>query len=133
MRREGYRRGLRAAVAASAAPYGYTVTVWTSGAILVDARGLPSTWEAAAFMAGAVAGFALVGALAVGGVRKPFLAEPRPVALWRSFHLASIGAAIAAATAIAHLVQNPVAWPLGGFFATTIYLAVVGLQLTIGS
>jgi hypothetical protein len=45
----------------SVAPYGYTLTVWTSGAVLTHARGIPSTADALLFMLGAVLGFALVG------------------------------------------------------------------------
>jgi hypothetical protein len=41
-----YRSALRATVAASAAPYGYTLTIWTTGAILSHARGIPNTGEA---------------------------------------------------------------------------------------
>lgn len=65
--RAAYRPALRAAVAASAAPYGYTLTIWTSGAVLSHARGIPSAVEALLFLAGAVAAFALVGGLPVGG------------------------------------------------------------------
>ena len=52
------RRTLRAAlgtmVAASAAPYGYTVTVWSSGAVVVRAPGTPRVAEVFAFIAGAL-------------------------------------------------------------------------------
>lgn len=67
--RAAYRPALRAAVAASAAPYGYTLTIWTSGAVLSHARGIPSAADALLFMAGAVVAYALVGGLALGGSR----------------------------------------------------------------
>ena len=35
-----YKSALRATVAASAAPYGYTLTIWTTGAVLSHARGI---------------------------------------------------------------------------------------------
>jgi hypothetical protein len=59
-----YRDHLRAVVAASAAPYGYTLTIWTSGAVTTHARGIPTALEALLFLAGAVSGFALIGAVA---------------------------------------------------------------------
>jgi hypothetical protein len=42
-----YRQQLRRVVAASAAPYGYTLTVWTSGAVATHAQGtLPTPLQA---------------------------------------------------------------------------------------
>src|SRR5437660_4917124 len=56
----GYGSALRTAVAASAAPYGYTLTIWTSGAVLSHARGIPGAGDALLFLAGAVAAYVLV-------------------------------------------------------------------------
>lgn len=56
-----YRRNLRAALGASAGPYGYTLTIWTTGAVLIHAFGMPSPLDAFLFMAGAVVAFAFVG------------------------------------------------------------------------
>ena len=58
MRHGSYRNGARQAVAMSIAPYGYTLTVWTSGAVLAHARGIPSAANALLFMLGSVIGFA---------------------------------------------------------------------------
>jgi hypothetical protein len=54
-------------VAASAAPYGYTLTIWTSGAVLSHARGITSAADALLFLVGAVVAYALVGGLTLGG------------------------------------------------------------------
>jgi hypothetical protein len=54
-------------VGSSATAYGYTLTVWSAGAVLSYAYGPPSPPEVLAFFAGAVAAFALVGVLAFGG------------------------------------------------------------------
>jgi hypothetical protein len=127
-----YQAHLRAAVAASAAPYGYTLTIWTSGAVTTHARGIPSALEALLFLAGAVTGFALVGAVAHGGaggvLRTP--AEPT-VRLWGGFHIPSVGLAIGGSSVVAALVHGALAWPLVGFFATAIYLIVIAAQFTI--
>jgi hypothetical protein len=100
-------------VAASAAPYGYTLTVWTSGAVLSHARGIPSAADALLFLAGAVVAYALVGGLALGGVPKRLAPEPAHAVIWGGLHLFSVGLAIGAATLDAHLVTSPAAWPLG--------------------
>jgi hypothetical protein len=113
----------------SIAPYGYTLTVWTSGAILTHARGVPSSVDALLFMLGAVAGFGLVALVAFGDLRLRTVADPPHPHVWGGLHLLSIGLAIGAATLNARLVENIGAWPIGGFLATAIYLLTLALQL----
>jgi hypothetical protein len=133
MRFGSYRDAARQAVAMSIAPYGYTLTVWTSGAVLTHARGIPSTADALLFMLGSVVGFALVGVAAFGAHTARVRVAPQQPALWAGFHVLSVGAAIGLATLIAHLLDNGGAWPLGGFAATTNYLGVLAAQLALAS
>ena len=126
-----YRSALRATVAASAAPYGYTLTIWTSGAVLSHARGIPDSGEALLFLLGAVAGYALVGGVAFGGFWERLLPEPARAVAWGGLRLFSVGLAIGAASLVAHLLHGLAAWPTGGFLATAIYLTVSALQLTV--
>ena len=127
-----YRTHLQTAVSNSAAPYGYTLTVWTSGAIITHAQGIPTGLEAVLFLGGAVAGFAAVGTGAHGSV-SGLLHPPRSprVRLWGGFHLPSVGLAIAGAAVVSALVQSSLAWPLVGFVITAIYLSVIAAQFTI--
>ncbi|HEY7691584.1 MAG TPA: hypothetical protein VH816_04500 [Gaiellaceae bacterium] len=125
-----FRDAARTAVAASVAPYGYTLTVWTSGAVLTHARGIPTTVDALLFMGGAVAGFGSVGFAVFGGFRARLAGEARPT-LWSGIHAASIALAIGAAALVAHLVRNVGAWPLTGFAVTVIYLCAVAFQLAL--
>jgi hypothetical protein len=124
-----YRAALRTTVATSALPYGYTLTVWTTGAILSHARGIPDTGEALLLLVGAVAAYALVGGIAFGGLSEQLAPPQARAAVWGALHLISVGAAIVAATAVAHTVQGTVAWPLDGFVVTAVYLLVSALQL----
>jgi hypothetical protein len=125
-----YGHGLRKAVGTSAGPYGYTLTVWTTGAVLIHARGVPTTVEALLFMIGAVIAFAAIGALAFR-VNPPIRAKAvsHPV-LWGSFHFVPVAASIGAATVVAHFAKGSAAWPLAGFTATAIYLTFVAAQIT---
>ena len=128
----GYRSHLQTAVAASAAPYGYTLTVWTTGAVTIHARGIPTTVDALLFLAGAVTGFAAVGALAHGSPAQVLKASPDArVRLWGGFHLPSVGAAIGAVALVTALIESDLAWPLVGFVSTSIYLIVIAAQFTI--
>jgi hypothetical protein len=126
-----YRAALRATIAASAAPYGYTLTVWTSGAVLSHARGIPSAAEALLFLGGAVAAYACVAVVALRGSQERLVPEPVTAAVWGGLHLFAVGLAIGAASIIAHLVHDIAAWPLVGFFATALYLTASSGQLAI--
>jgi hypothetical protein len=114
-RRGRYRAAAREAVSMSVGPYGYTLTIWTSGAVLTHARGFPGDVEALSFMVGAIAGFALVGIASFGALTARVRIEAQPAALWAGFHVVSVGSAIAATTAIAQVLANRGAWPVGGF------------------
>jgi hypothetical protein len=126
-----YRSALRATVAASAAPYGYTLTIWTTGAILTHARGVPNTTAAVFLLVGAVAAYTLVGGLAFGGMSDHLVPEPARAAVWGGLQVISVGLAIGAATVVAHFVTNIGAWPLDGFLVTGIYLLASASQLTL--
>ena len=77
----------------SLGPYGYTVTIWTSGGVLIHARGAPSAIEALLFMLGAVAGYATVATTAFGSLRARVIVDPPPPAIWAGFHVVGIGLA----------------------------------------
>jgi hypothetical protein len=126
-----YLTALRTTVASSATPYGYTLTIWTSGAVLTHARGVPSTAEALLFLVGAVAGYGLSGVVAFGGLQARLHREEGSSVLWGGLHLLSVGLAIAVVSGVAHLVENSGAWPLGGFVGTTLYLGASALQLSL--
>lgn len=117
----------------SVAPYGYTLTIWTSGAVLTHARGIPTSVDAVLFMLGAVVGFALVGVASFGGLTARVRIEAQQPALWAGVHLLSIGAAIGIATLIAQLLEDRGVWPLGGFAATTGYLVMLAAQLALAT
>ena len=125
-----YTSALATVLRGSALPYGYTLTVWTSGAMLTRHRGLPSTGEAFLFVVGAVAGFALLGIVVVLGRGVPF--DPPRAGLRRTgmVHLLAVGGALGAATLVA-LIHSGIAWPLGAFVATATYLAIATLELML--
>jgi hypothetical protein len=126
-----YRSALRATVASSAGPYGYTLTIWTSGAVLSHARGIPDTGEAVLFLVGAVSAYALMGGIAFGGLSEQVVPEPARAAIWGGLHFFSVGVAIASASLVAHVVTDIAAWPLGGFLVTGLYLTGSAAQLSV--
>ncbi len=133
--RAGYRDHLRAVVAASAAPYGYTLTLWTAGAVTAHAEeGLPTALDAVLLLAGAVVGFGAVGTYASGGFNAVLVpGSPGRVRVWGGMHLPSVGLSILLVVSINAMLNGPVVWPLVGFTATTCYLLVIGLQFWVAT
>ncbi|HCB04108.1 MAG TPA: hypothetical protein DEQ43_07655 [Nocardioides bacterium] len=126
----GYRRHLQVAVAASAAPYGFTLTIWTSGAITTHAEGgSPSAADAVLLLSGAVCGFLVVGTVAYGGVHSLLApGPPTQVRVWGGAHLPSVGLSIGVVAILCVLLADHVLWLAVGFCSTTSYLTVIGLQ-----
>lgn len=131
------RRTLRAAlgtiVAASAAPYGYTISMWSSGAILIHTHGTPRVAEVFAFLAGALTAFGLLSLLAQGPIaRMELLDHAGDRVLAGALHWVAAGAAVATSALLAQLLTWE-AWPLASFAATTIYLVGASAQLALVS
>ncbi len=124
-------RSLGTVISASAAPYGYTVSLWSSGALLIHFRGTPNVGDVFMFAAGALAGFGLLGLLAHGTLRtqEPLAAGHERV-IAGIMHWFSVGLAVGA-VALLSQIQSWVAWPLGSFTATVLYLIGASLQLAL--
>jgi hypothetical protein len=98
------RAGVRDHAEASATPYGYTISIWSSGALLMHYRGQPAVGDVFAFVAGAVAGFATLGAVGSRVIRRAKPLSPGPSRVWAgSMHLLAVGAAVGTASLIAQL------------------------------
>jgi hypothetical protein len=125
-----YASALATVLHGSALPYGYTVTVWTSGAMLIRHHGLPSTGQVFLFAIGAVAAFALLGSVVRLGHGTSY--DPPHGALRRTgmVNLLAVGGALGAATLVA-LIRSGIAWPLDAFVATATYLTLATLQLSL--
>ena len=127
------RAALGTIVTASAAPYGYTISIWSSGAVLLGSHGIPSVAEVFGFLAGALASF---GIMALAALSASTRAEPLGRAPDRviagALHWLAAGAAVGAAALLAE-IHGWEAWPLGSFAATTIYILGASVQLALVS
>jgi hypothetical protein len=124
-----FQAGLRTVVAASAAPYGYTLAIWSSGAVLLAARGKPTVGEVFLFIAGALSAFGILGAFIMARVSEQttsYRGRERMIA--GAFDWIAVGAAVGAAALIAQ-IASWVAWPLAAFAASALYFSAFGLQL----
>jgi hypothetical protein len=125
-----YRRGLHASVRNNASAYGFSVTITASFGLLTSALGTPTALEIFAFAGGAVAAFALVEFAVSLGYRRDLEDEPPNVKdVGSSVSVLSVGSAMAGAYVVGILLGGFVAWPLGSFVATAVYLFLFGVEL----
>lgn len=129
--RAGYRRLLRGTVASSATPYGYTLTLWTTGASVARVEGgAPAPLDALLLAIGAVLAFAAMAGVAFGGLTAAMDTDGATrVRVWCSFHLVPLVLNFVTCSAMLRTVHGHAAWLLSGFAATAIYLVTVTGQL----
>jgi hypothetical protein len=122
------RAALRTVVAASAVPYGYTVSIWSSGSVLMDRRGMPDVLDVLLFVVGALSGFVALGLLArapLGGSALPAPDSERVRV--GMLHRFAVGVAVGAVALLAG-IPGRAAWGLGSFAATSLYLLGASLE-----
>lgn len=120
---------MRTVVTASAAPYGYTLAIWSSGAVLLASRGKPTVSEVFLFIAGALSAFGILGTFIMRQQAQhttSYRGRERVIA--GVFDWISVGGAVGACALIAE-IPSWVVWPAAAFVATAIYFSVFGLQL----
>lgn len=128
-----WRTALASIVTASAAPYGYTVSLWSSGALLIHYHGIPRPGEVFLFMVGALLGYGIVAAAAHGALRSEGpLRVGQGHIVTGLLHWFAVGLAVGAVALLAPL-SGVMAWALGSFIATSLYLVAASLQLALAT
>jgi hypothetical protein len=98
-------------------PYGDTVSLWSSGAILTGRHHLTGVRVCSCSPAGALAGFTLIGLVAHGRLWAATPLAPGPEGVIAGvLHWFALGVAVSAVALLA-LIPTWVAWPLGSFAA----------------
>jgi hypothetical protein len=126
-----FRSSLATIIPATAAPYGYTLAVWSSGAVLLRSHGAPSLGDTLMFVVGAIAGFNLLGLFAIGVFRRATPIDRRQDRVLAGvLDWVALGAVIAAVYGISQ-IHGWTPWLLGPFTATILYLLIASLQLAL--
>jgi len=118
-------------VTASAAPHGYTISIWSSGALLMSSHGTPRAAEVFAFLVGALIGFGLMAVLAQGALARSESLDHAPDRVLAGAMNWLAGGAAVGAVALLAGIHGWVAWPLGSFAATSIYILGASVQLAL--
>jgi hypothetical protein len=119
-------------------PYGYTVTIWASGAYLISLRGVPAMLEAFAFVAGAIFAFGVLTGLSQrrrpepdpSAVRPPIHPDSSHPIFAAGLHVAAVGLAFVAASLVDETLGNA-AWFFGPFVVTLVYLSIASAEMAI--
>lgn len=130
IRESAYVRALQTALYGAGLPYGYAITVWSTGSALAGEHGVPTEAEIFLFAVGATSaygGLMLLTGESGGEAKKPLSRSPHLVRAG-VVHLAAIGTAIAAALLIAQ-IPSTAAWLLASLAATLVYLTVSSVEV----
>jgi hypothetical protein len=124
---------LRTIVSTSAAPYGYTVTLWSSGALLIHDRSFPGVIDIFTFGAGALMGYTLVGLL-VGVTLRALMLRGMPTGrlMFGMLHWFAVGISVGTVAVLAQ-IPSWFAWPLSSLSATSLYLTCAAIELALVS
>ena len=129
---------LETTLRSSIVPYGYTVTIWSSGGYLISLRGAPDFFEAFGFVAGALFAFALLATLSARLPTQPAVRasqtgpDPGHPIFGAGLHIVAVGLALGAAAALDRFTGS-FAWVLASLAATTIYLAAASGEVAVAT
>lgn len=121
---------LRTTLRATAAAYGYTLTIAATMGLLTSVHGSPDSGRLFLFVAGGLLAFAGL-ELVLLGLRDPGGSPDSGFPFAGALNVLSVGAALGAATGIAHAIDGALAWGVTPLVATAVYLTVVSLQVAI--
>ena len=132
MRESTYLRAVDTGLHGAGLPYGYAITVWSTGTTMTGAQGRPSVVSILLFAAGAAAAYGtlrLSTKKAEGDAQKLLTRSPHLVRAG-FLHVAAIGLAIASAALIGE-IQGAATWPLASFAATAVYFGVSSVEMAL--
>lgn len=127
-----YRAALREAVSGESKAYGFTLVVWTTGALVADERGMPGRLDAVGYLGGILAAMAIVVLVSFGGLTTEWRVRTHSRLAFGAIHLASVPAAVASGWAVASAAGPPaLAFSLAGFVAALVYQFLLGLEVMV--
>ena len=125
-----FRQALASIVAGLDLPFGYTLTVWSSGAIATHYFGTPELLEILAFILGAVSAYITLGLVTARRLR-----STTPLRMHKAL-LTNLGALVAAGLVLAvlQLIATPaLGFLVAGAIGTLAYALALTLALWLSS
>ena len=128
-----YLDAIDAVLRGAAVPYGYTLTVWASGEVMIDELGKPGVASVFGVVLAAAAAFGLLRLTSrrvSSAVDASELAAGHAALRTGAVHVAAMAGAVGAVALLA-LIGTWVVWPLGAFTATLVYLGGTSVAMAI--
>jgi hypothetical protein len=127
-----FERGVDTAARNNVTAMGYSISITAAFALLQTSRNDTGISAIFLYAAGAVLAFAIVACLASGFFREELEDESSNVkSLAGAFSFLSVGLALGVAYLGGLLIPGIVAWLVSGFLTSVVYVASVGLELTM--
>ena len=127
-----FERGVDTAARNNVTAMGYSITITAAFALLQTSRSDTGILAIFFFAAGAVLAFAIIACLASGFFREELEDESSNIkSLAGALSFLSVGLALVVTYVVGLLIPGLAAWPASAFLATVVYVASVGLELTI--
>jgi hypothetical protein len=127
-----FERGVDTAARNNVTAMGYSISITAAFAILQTSRSDTGILAIFFFAAGAVLAFAIIACLASGFFREELEDESSNIkSLAGALSFLSVGLALVVTYVVGLLIPGLAAWPASAFVATVVYVASVGLELTI--
>jgi len=128
--RLSYRAALRSAVGAEAHAYGFTLVVWTTGALALTEEGLV-TRRVLGFIGGALLAMILIVIAAFRGVRAAYLDVEHVRLAYGAIHIVSVVAGVAAGLLMLWLLDGVPAVMSSAFVAITLYNLLLAAEVRL--
>ena len=125
-------RALHTSVHGAGLPYGYALTVWSTGAMVSGQHGMPKVGAVFLFAAGATVAYGALRLLTWNTgeeAHRPLTRSPNVVRAG-AIHVVAIGLALSAGALLAR-IHGDVAWLLGPLAATLAYLGISSVEVAL--
>lgn len=127
-----YVQELRLSLRNNSGAYGFSVMITSVLAVLTSLHRTPGVPHIFLFLLGAVGSFAAIQLVATRGFRRSLAEQEKStvVALGGSLGIVSISVAVGAAALVGLILPEMVAWPVGSFVGSTLYLLLTALEMS---
>lgn len=112
---------MASALRAGAKAYGFTLVIWTTGALAISEQGVPRASEALAYLGGALLGMALIVAASFGGLRSTSGDVGLVRRAYGAIHVLSVVAGVLTGWLLAAVLDGVLSFLAASFAAVVIY------------
>lgn len=123
-----YRSALQTVVAKEAKAYGFTIVVWSTGALLITDRGKPTPLAVLAFAAGILVAQGTAVLAAYGSPTGVWTSRQHPEYVWSAFHMLPVAAAVLLGWLLAAELTGMWAYLVAPLCAVLAYELLIGLE-----